>query len=201
MIASLRGTAISLGINRIVLETMGVGYDVAVSISTLASIAVRSEIFLHVSTVMRENALELYGFETLEEKTLFEMLITVAGIGPKTALSILSGISPEGFRQAVLGEDAQRLTVIPGIGRKSAERIILELKEKIRKSPLLRGVVAGKPAEASLEEDLVSSLVNLGYKDRAAAAVAKKVLKDAGHIPLPEAVKRALKEMMKDAST
>lgn len=132
MIASLRGTAISVGINRIVLETMGVGYDVAVSISTLAGIAVGSEIFLHVSTVMRENALELYGFETLEEKTLFEMLITVAGIGPKTALSILSGISPEGFRQAVLGEDAQRLTVIPGIGRKSAERIILELKEKIR---------------------------------------------------------------------
>jgi Holliday junction DNA helicase RuvA len=201
MIASLRGTAISVGINRIVLETMGVGYDVAVSISTLASIAVGSEIFLHVSTVMRENALELYGFETLEEKTLFEMLITVAGIGPKTALSILSGISPEGFRQAVLGEDAQRLTVIPGIGRKSAERIILELKEKIRKSPLLRGVVPGKPAEASLEEDLVSSLVNLGYKDRAAAAVAQKVLKDAGHITLPEAVKRALKEMMKDAST
>lgn len=201
MIASLRGTAISVGINRIVLETMGVGYDVAVSISTLASIAVGSEIFLHVSTVMRENALELYGFETLEEKTLFEMLITVAGIGPKTALSILSGISPEGFRQAVLGEDAQRLTVIPGIGRKSAERIILELKEKIRKSPLLRGVVPGKPAEASLEEDLVSSLVNLGYKDRAAAAVAQKVLKDAGHITLPEAVKRALKEMMKDTST
>lgn len=201
MIASLRGTAISVGINRIVLETMGVGYDVAVSISTLAGIAVGSEIFLHVSTVMRENALELYGFETLEEKTLFEMLITVAGIGPKTALSILSGISPEGFRQAVLGEDAQRLTVIPGIGRKSAERIILELKEKIRKSPLLRGVVPGRPAEASLEEDLVSSLVNLGYKDRAAAAVAQKVLKDAGHITLPEAVKRALKEMMKDAST
>jgi Holliday junction DNA helicase RuvA len=201
MIASLRGTAISVGINRIVLETAGVGYDVAVSISTLASIAVGSEIFLHVSTVMRENALELYGFETLEEKTLFEMLITVAGIGPKTALSILSGISPEGFRQAVLGEDAQRLTVIPGIGRKSAERIILELKEKIRKSPLLRGVVSGKPAEASLEEDLISSLVNLGYKDRAAAAVAQKVLKDAGHITLPEAVKRALKEMMKDTST
>jgi Holliday junction DNA helicase RuvA len=201
MIASLRGTAISVGINRIVLETAGVGYDVAVSISTLASIAVGSEIFLHVSTVMRENALELYGFETLEEKTLFEMLITVAGIGPKTALSILSGISPEGFRQAVLGEDAQRLTVIPGIGRKSAERIILELKEKIRKSPLLRGVVSGKPAEASLEEDLISSLVNLGYKDRAAAAVAQKVLKDAGHITLPEAVKRALKEMMKDTLT
>jgi Holliday junction DNA helicase RuvA len=199
MIASLRGRLISVGINRIILEVNGVGYDVAVSLSSLDSLPQDGEVFLHICTVMRENALELFGFAAKEEKVLFELLLTVGGIGPKTALGILSGISAMGLAEAVLGGDVHRLTMIPGVGKKSAERIILELKEKIRKSHVLRGEATGKPSMASLEEDLVSSLLNLGYKDRIAASVAQKVIKEAeSNISLGEAVKRALKEVMKD---
>lgn len=199
MIASLRGRVISVGINRIVLEVSGVGYDVAVSLSSLESLTQGGEVFLHICTVLRENSLELFGFASQEEKALFELLLTVAGIGPKTSFGILSGISPDGFTGAVLGGDVHRLTLLPGIGKKSAERIILELKEKIRKSPTLRAVGTGKPSVATVEEDLISSLLNLGYKDRIAASVAKTVLKDADPgISLAEAVKRALKELMKD---
>ncbi|MBI5251740.1 MAG: Holliday junction branch migration protein RuvA [Desulfomonile tiedjei] len=199
MIASLRGQVISVGINRVIVEVNGVGYDVAVSLSTLESLPQGSEVFLHICTVMRENSLELFGFASREEKALFELLLTVGGIGPKTSLGILSGISPQGFMEAVLGGDVHRLTLIPGVGKKSAERIILELKEKIKKSPILRAAGPGEPSVASLEEDLISSLQNLGYKEKIAASVAKKVLKDADRtINLAEAVKRALKEVMKD---
>ncbi len=199
MIASLRGQVISLGINRVTVEVSGVGYDVAVSLSSLDTLPQGGEVFLHICTVMRENSLELYGFASRAEKALFEMLITVGGVGPKTALGILSGISPSGFMEAVLGGDIHRLTLIPGVGKKSAERIILELKEKIRKSPLLRDTDACKPSITSLEEDLISSLLNLGYKDRVAASVAKQVIKDADPtMTLSDAVKRALKEVMKD---
>lgn len=199
MIASLRGQVIAVGINRVVVEVNGVGYDVAVSLSSLESLSQGGDVFLQICTVMRENSLELYGFATREEKALFELLLIVSGIGPKTSLGILSGISAQGFMEAVLGGDVHRLTLIPGVGKKSAERIILELKEKIRKSPVLRSATPGKPTIASVEEDLISSLLNLGYKDRIAASVAKKVLKDADPgISLAEAVKRALKEVMKE---
>ncbi len=201
MIASLRGKVISVGINRVVLDVNGVGYDVAVSLSSLDTYGQGGEVFLHICTVMRESSLELYGFATQEEKALFELLLTVAGIGPKTSFGILSGISPDGLTSAILGGDVHKLTLLPGIGKKSAERIILELKEKIRKSPVFRPAAAGKPSLATLEEDLMSSLLNLGYKDRVAASAASKVLKEADPgISLAEAVKRALKELMKDTS-
>ena len=97
-----------------IIETQGVGYDVAVSISTAESLPQTGEVFLHIHTALRENALELYGFKTEEEKTLFEMLISVAGIGPRTSMLILSGISPDGFKQAVLEGDLHKLTCYSG---------------------------------------------------------------------------------------
>lgn len=198
MIACLRGKVLFKGINRLVVDVQGVGYDVAVSLATLDSLPRNGEVFLHVHTALRENALELYGFCTEEEKSLFEMLITVKGIGAKTSLVILSGISPEGLRNAVLGSDLQRLTAIPGVGRKSAERIVLELKEKIQKLGVGAIPAAGRDGASSLEDDLVSSLVNLGYKDRVASAAAKKVLKDSDpDLTLTRALKAALKDLMK----
>jgi Holliday junction DNA helicase RuvA len=198
MIASLRGKIAFKGLNRIIVDVNGVGYEVAVSLSTLEALPQDAEAFLNIHTALRENALELYGFGTQEEKTLFEMLLTVAGIGPRISLNILSGISPEGFRRAVLEGDLHRLTSIPGIGKKSAERIVLELKEKIHKMPVCGDAASGKPTASSLRDDLVSSLTNLGYKERMAETVAKKVLEDAGpDMSLPHAVKTALKELMK----
>src|SRR5208283_6044223 len=99
MIASLRGQVISRSLNRVIIETHGVGYDVAVSITTAESLSQTDDVFLYIHTAMRENALELYGFKTEEEKALFEMLLSVAGIGPRTSMLILSGISPDGFKQ------------------------------------------------------------------------------------------------------
>lgn len=198
MIASLRGKVILIGLNRVIVEAHGVGYDVAVSLSTRDALAENADVFLHIHTAMRDNALELYGFITSEEKRLFEMLLTVAGVGPRTSLQVLSGISPGGFCQAVLDGDASQLVSIPGIGKKSAERIILELKEKIKKLPVFAASPAGKTGAGSLSDDLISSLVNLGYTPRAAEAAAKSVLKNGGpHLSLSEAVRAALKEASK----
>jgi Holliday junction DNA helicase RuvA len=198
MIASLRGQVISRSLNRVIIEAQGVGYDVAVSISTAETLPQTGEAFLHIHTALRENALELYGFKTEEEKALFEMLITVAGIGPRTSMLILSGISPDGFKQAVLEGDLHHLTAIPGIGRKSAERIILELKEKIRRLNPEDGVGRERGRAGTLEDDLASSLVNLGYPERTAVASARKVVKEAEPgLTLSQAVKLALTHLMK----
>lgn len=198
MIASLRGKIAFKGLNRIIVDVHGVGYEVAVSLSTMEALPQDAEAFLNIYTALRENALELYGFVTQEEKALFEMLLTVAGIGPRISLNILSGTSPDGFRRAVLEGDLHRLTSIPGIGKKSAERILLELKEKIHKMPMFGDSISDKLAPPSLRDDLVSSLTNLGYKERMAETVAKKVLEDSGpEMSLSYAVKTALKELMK----
>jgi holliday junction DNA helicase RuvA len=198
MIASLRGQILSRGVNSLIVDVRGVGYEVAVSLSTMESLPHEGEVFLHIYTVLRENSLELFGFSDRDEKLLFEMLLGVAGVGPRTSLNILSGISPTGFREAVLNEDVHKLTSIPGIGKRSAERLLVELKEKIRKITPLRIPNQDRVRTPSLEEDLVSSLVNLGYKDRVAAAAARKVLKDAtSHLEPAQAVKLALKELIK----
>lgn len=198
MIASLRGKVIFAGVNRVVVEAHGVGYEVAVSLTTLDALPGDTEVFLHIHTAMRESALELYGFTTMDEKRLFEMLLTVAGIGPRTSLQVLSGISPEGLRQAVLDGDTRQLVAIPGIGKKSAERIILELKEKVSKLPALGPSSGTKSAKSSLLEDLVSSLMNLGYSPREAEGAAKNVLKNGGAgLTLSEAVRAALKDAVK----
>lgn len=198
MIASLRGQILSRGVNSLIVDVRGVGYEVAVSLSTMESLPPEGEVFLHIYTVLRENSLELFGFSDRDEKLLFEMLLGVAGVGPRTSLNILSGISPAGFREAVLNKDVHKLTSIPGIGKRSAERLLVELKEKIQKITPLKTPNQDAVWTSSLEEDLVSSLVNLGYKDRVAAAAAHKVLKDAtSQLEPGQAVKLALKELMK----
>lgn len=197
MIAALRGKILHRGISRLVVDVQGVGYDVAVTLSTLEALPLNDEIFLHVHTVLRENALELFGFLDRDEKALFELLLTVTGIGPRTALTILSGISPATLQQAVLENDISKLTTIPGVGKKSAERMVLELRERMQKFNLASTSSQPKAARAALQDDLVSSLVNLGYKERIAQEAAKKVLKTAKpEVSLAHAVRLALKELM-----
>ncbi len=198
MIAALRGKVLFKSVNRIIVDVQGVGYDVAVPLTTMDSLTENGEVQLHIHTALRENALELYGFATSDEKTLFEMLIGVSGIGPRTALTILSGISPQGFLDAVMHGDLRRLTAIPGIGKKSGERILVELKDKIRKIGLTAPSPSAVQAPASLKVDLISSLVNLGYRERDARTAADKIMKSQhSDISLTDAVKLALKELMK----
>jgi len=148
-------------------ETHGVGYDVTISVPTFTEMpAAGTEVALHIHTHVREDALNLYGFLRLAEKQLFEKLLTVSGIGPKLAITILSGMPAEEMVGAIRGGDVARLTRIPGIGKKTAERMVLELHDKL---PAETGPSeASTSATSPVEEDVISALVNLGYQ-RAAA--------------------------------
>jgi Holliday junction DNA helicase RuvA len=187
------------GGNRIILDVHGVGYDVMVSVSCLEVLSREDEAFIHVHTTVRENAIELYGFATDDEKRVFEMLLGVAGIGPKTALATVSGAGPTAFRDAVLDGDVQRLVGIPGIGKKTAERIIVELKEKVRKQAQLPNK-SGAARTGTREDDLVSSLVNLGYKEKIAEMTARRVIDKFGKdLEISDLVRAALKELAGNA--
>lgn len=179
MIAHLRGTLLAKHPNQAVVETHGVGYDVVISVPTFSELpATGSEVALHIHTHVREDALSLYGFLRLAEKHLFEKLLTVSGIGPKLAITILSGMPADEMVGAIRGGDVARLTRIPGIGKKTAERMVLELRDKLPAGTAEVSLVAASP----VEEDVVSALVNLGYQ-RAAAEKALQVAGRGGKSP------------------
>jgi Holliday junction DNA helicase RuvA len=166
MIAHLRGKLLYKQPGQAIVEAAGVGYDVLISVPTFTALpAVGQETALHIHTQVSEDQIALFGFLDREEKRLFERLITVGGVGPKLAIKMLSGLSPERTVQAIRGQDHAQLTRIPGVGKKLAERLVVELKDKLDDfavAPVqttVRGAIA---------EDVLSALVNLGYQ-RAAA--------------------------------
>ena len=165
MIAHLRGKLIAKRPNQAVVEAGGVGYDVVISIPTFSDLpSPGADVALHIHTHVREDAIALFGFLRSEEKQLFEKLISVSGIGPKLAITILSGMPTPEMVSAIRGNDVARLTRIPGIGRKTAERMVLELRDKLEGFGEAAPVVTVTPAE----EDVLSALVNLGYARPAA---------------------------------
>jgi Holliday junction DNA helicase RuvA len=173
MIAHLRGKLLAKHPNQAIVETSGVGYDVTISVPTFSDLpALGAEVALHIHTHVREDALALYGFQRASEKLLFEKLISVSGIGPKLAITILSGMPADEMVRAIRGNDIARLTRIPGIGKKTAERMVLELRDKLPETGPSSTPVA--PAMNATEEDVLSALVNLGYQ-RAAAEKALSV--------------------------
>ena len=173
MIAFLRGRLLEKRPNRIILDVSGVGYDVAVPLSTFYGLGESgADIALRIHTVVREDALALFGFSSSLEQDLFERLIAISGIGPKLALAVLSGIDPSELVRAIRAQDVARLTRIPGVGKKTAERIGLELKDRLPQ--------AATPADAAIagddvRADLLSALTNLGYN----RSVAEKAIDDA----------------------
>jgi Holliday junction DNA helicase RuvA len=176
MIAHLRGKLLAKHPNQAVVETGGVGYDVTISVPTFSDLpGIGGEVALHIHTHVREDALALYGFLRSSEKTLFEKLVTVSGIGPKLAITILSGMAADDMVNAIRGNDIARLTRIPGIGKKTAERMVLELRDKLAVEK--QGEIAATPALGAIEEDVLSALTNLGYQraaaEKALAAVSK----------------------------
>jgi len=174
MIAHLRGKLLAKHPNQAVVETGGVGYDVTISVPTFSDLpAVGAEVALHIHTHVREDAIALYGFLRLAEKALFEKLITVSGIGPTLAIKILSGMAADEMVGAIRGNDVARLTRIPGIGRKTAERMVLELRDKLPEPTT--ATTPASPVMNATEEDVLSALVNLGYQ-RAAAEKALAVV-------------------------
>jgi Holliday junction DNA helicase RuvA len=176
MIAHLRGRLLVKHPNQAVVEAGGVGYDVTISVPTFSDLpSAGTEVALHIHTHVREDQLALYGFLRPSEKQLFEKLITVSGIGPKLAITILSGMAADEMVGAIRGNDIARLTRIPGIGKKTAERMVLELRDKLPAA--IGGEVAPISSLTAMEEDVLSALVNLGYQrpaaERALATITK----------------------------
>jgi len=168
MIAHLRGRLLAKHPNQAIVETHGVGYEVAISVPTFTEMpAEGAEVALHIHTHVREDALSLYGFLRLAEKQLFEKLLTVSGIGPTLAIKILSGMPADEMVGAIRGGDLARLTRIPGIGKKTAERMVLELRDKLPAAGASDSSMSATSA-SPIEEDVISALVNLGYQRGAA---------------------------------
>jgi Holliday junction DNA helicase RuvA len=180
MIAHLRGKLISRHPTLVILEAGGVGYNVTVSVPTFSELpGLGSEVALHIHTHVREDQLALYGFLRPEEKHLFEKLITVSGIGPKLAITILSGMPADEMIKAIRGNDLARLTKVPGVGRKTAERMVLELRDKL---PQVDGAeqVEAVPSMSATQEDVLSALTNLGFQRAAAEKALAQTAKNGG---------------------
>ena len=164
MIAYLRGRIFEKHPNRLVVDVNGVGYDVAVPLSTFYGLGdAGADIALRIHTHVREDALALFGFATRLEQELFERLISVSGIGPKVALAVLSGIEPGELINAILRGDLARLTAIPGVGKKTSERIVLELKDRLPKAEHTAAPEGATEEPSALRGDVLSALMNLGY--------------------------------------
>ncbi len=177
MIAHLRGKLLAKHPNQAIVETGGVGYDVTISVPTFSDLpALGADVALHIHTHVREDIIALYGFLRPSERLLFEKLITVSGIGPKLAITILSGMPADEMVGAIRGNDIARLTRIPGIGKKTAERMVLELRDKLPETvPAIRTTA---PTATATEEDVLSALLNLGYQRAAAEKALEFTMKN-----------------------
>ena len=195
MIAQIRGRLIQKEPGSVVVEANGLGYQVFVSLTTFYEIPnLEQNVILHIHTHVREDVLQLFGFSTPLEKEMFQILIGVRGIGPKLALNILSGITPEELLHSLDQRDMDRLQAVPGIGRKTAERMVVDLQEKARK---IGARIALQPAEprptGGTVEDVISALLNLGYKKAQAEKAAEIVFRQAPDLTLENALKESLK--------
>jgi holliday junction DNA helicase RuvA len=195
LIGSLHGRLVEKGPGEILLETGGVGYRVAVPLTTYGRLpATGSSIALTIHTHVREDAITLYGFDSRRERDLFERLIGVPGIGPRLALALLSHMEPRTLAEAVRSRDTERLTRVPGIGQKTAERLIVELGSLLKEISDLDPGSAGAGTDTGRRGDVISALVNLGYRTAQAAPVADEVL---GSAAAGEPVESLLREALR----
>lgn len=198
MIGFLRGRVLDKQPNRITVDVQGVGYEVHIPLSTYYDVGREgAEIALRVHTHVREESLQLFGFLTVLEQQLFERLISISGIGPKLAIAVLSGIDSAELVGAVQRADVARLTGIPGIGRKTAERIVLELKDRVAQLVVPAGAVADTPPADRLRADLLSALQNLGYHRPLAEKAVDAALAGADDATFEAALRGALRELMR----
>ncbi len=197
MIGSLRGLPAALAPERVLLDVGGVGYAVQIPLSTffeLERAPAGEPVRLFVHTHVREDQITLFGFWTEQELAIFERLIGVSGIGPRLAQVVLSGIPPAELVAALAAGDVRRLTTIPGVGRKTAERMIVELRDRMRELALTLPAPATPPA-AGLDDDLLAALVHLGYKESAAQRAVAETRKELPEAPFPDLLRAALKRL------
>jgi Holliday junction DNA helicase RuvA len=194
LIAHLSGTLLEKHVQRLVVDVGGVGYDVHVPLSTFYVLGEPgSRVELRVHTHVREDAIQLFGFAAALELTLFQRLIAVSGIGPKVALSVLSGIEPADLVRAIRQSDLARLTSIPGVGKKTAERIVIELRDRL--PPGVAAEPAATTAGDDIRSDLLSALGNLGYQRATAEKAVDRVLVDEPGRTFEASLRAVLKEL------
>ena len=203
MIAHLSGTLLSKQANSVIVDVAGVGYEVTIPLSTFydledAGTAVQLRIYTHV----REDTLQLFGFKTARERELFLKIITVSGIGPKLGITLLSGMTADELIASIRTNNLARLTLIPGIGRKTAERLIMELREKVAElsSAQLEEELGAKPegtepTEDTVRSDALSALLNLGYQRSAAEKAIDAALAEGGELTVESILRRGLKKL------
>ena len=198
MIALINGKIIYKGISHVIVDVQGVGYRVFIPLTTYYELPETGEIItLHVHTNVKQDAINLFGFYTVQERDLFQLMISVSGIGPRISMNILSGISARDLLNAISSGNVGKLVNIPGVGKKMAERLILELKEKVIKKMMTEKASesgAGIIADDIIMEDVLSALVNLGYKSNVARDALDKVLRSSEEkLGMDKLLKKTLK--------
>ena len=193
MIGYLTGKIISLKPTRILLDVSGVGYAVNISINTFENISDKEIVSLFIYTSVKEDSITLFGFFTEAERQMFELLISVTGIGPKLAQSILSGIQTDDLKDAIQRGDISRIIAVPGIGRKTGERLVLELKNKVDQVAE-EGI---KEASFSIKNEAVAALTTLGYNSKVADKIIRDVLAEEPDLSLEELIKKSLSDLNK----
>ncbi len=206
MIAHLSGTLLSKQANNVIVDVGGVGYEVTIPLSTFYDLEdTGTDIQLRIYTHVREEALQLFGFKTARERELFQRLISVSGIGPKLAISMLSGMSADEIIASIRTNNLARLTSIPGVGRKTAERLVIELRDKIAalSSPALEEEFGAKTggatpsAQDAVRDDALSALLNLEYPKAAAEKAITAAIQEGGDISVEVILRRALRLLAK----
>jgi Holliday junction DNA helicase RuvA len=198
MIALISGKIVYKGISHVIINVQGVGYRVFIPLTTFYELPEAGQIItLHVHTNVKQDAINLFGFYTVQERDLFQLMISVSGIGPRIAMNILSGISAQDLLHAISGGNVGKLVNIPGVGKKMAERLILELKEKVIKKMMMEKMPAADDQHQAGEiivEDVLSALVNLGYKSNVAREALDKVLRSSEEkLGMDKLLKKTLK--------
>lgn len=191
MIGFLSGKVLSAKPTKLIIDVNGVGYLVNISITTFEKIADQKEVALYIYTNVREDAIVLFGFSSESEKEMFELLISVNGIGPKLAQSILSGIQVEELKQAIQTSDISRIVAVPGVGRKTAERIFVELKGKVDSMPELEGILHS----GNVRGEAIAALTTLGYNLKIAEKITREILTIDSSISIEDLIRRALSQL------
>jgi holliday junction DNA helicase RuvA len=205
MIAHLSGTLLAKQATSVILDVQGVGYEVTIPVTTFYDMAdAGAQVSLRIYTHVREDALQLFGFKTARERELFMLLISVSGIGPKSGIAMLSGMSADEIITAIRTNNLARLTAIPGVGKKTAERLVIELRDKMAAltSPALEEQLAAQPGTAAptgdtLHDDTLSALVNLGYQRVAAEKAVAQALHEGGDLSVELLLRRSLRNLSK----
>jgi Holliday junction DNA helicase RuvA len=188
MIGFIKGNIISAKPTQLLIDVNGVGYLCNIPISTFEKISDHKSVSLFIHTHVKEDSITLFGFHTESEKMMFELLISITGIGPKIALSILSGIQIDDLKNAILNADSSRISAVPGIGKKTSERLILELRNKVDQVK----DEGGSDIPFSMKNEAVLALSTLGYNNKVAEKVVREILLSDPNAPLEELIKRSL---------